>query len=189
MTNPRTFWNNKILNWEAGRYGEREGVRKSILERLADRSSSSLQRRQQLAVDLIARHVKGRCITEIGCGSGLLAERLISAGAESYVGVDISDVAIEAAHERISGSAMAGRITFAAAPVDAMPDLHPDAIVVSFGLLDWLNDGELASLFARQGGRDFLHSFSERRASPSQLLHRLYVYAAYGHRTGAYVPR
>ena len=97
MTNPRTFWNNKILNWEAGRYGEREGVRKSILERLADRSSSSLQRRQQLAVDLIARHVKGRCITEIGCGSGLLAERLISAGAESYVGVDISDVAIEAA--------------------------------------------------------------------------------------------
>ena len=59
----------------------------------------------------------------------------------------------------------------------------------SLGLLDWLNDEEIKILLKKTNRTDCLHSFSELRSDFSQILHRLYVQIAYGHRTGKYVPR
>lgn len=184
---PKSFWEKKILTWEEGRYEPRK-ARGSLLERIADASSSSLRYRIQIAVELLEPHIKGRSVLEIGCGSGLIAQRFLEAGAASYHGIDIAEAAIEIANQRKREQGWSERITFAVGTVRDMATVTHD-VVVSLGVLDWLTDEELAILFARQGKADFLHAIAEKRLSISQALHRAYVQVSYGHRTGAYRPR
>jgi SAM-dependent methyltransferase len=183
---PRAFWNAKILGWEASRYGG--AISPDLVEDLAGRVSSSLRFRLDAAARLLAPHIFGRHVVELGCGSGLLAERLLELGAASYRGYDISDVAIARAKQRATHSSWGNAMRFTVA---ALTDLPPqgDAQVVSLGLIEWLTPAELGHLFAlgRQGS--CLHAFSERRCSMSQLIHRAYVKFSYGWKSGGYVPR
>jgi hypothetical protein len=68
----KQFWEDKILTWEDGRYGE-EVKAGSWLERIANRASGSLRFRLTITKELLASHVKGKHIVELGCGSGFLA--------------------------------------------------------------------------------------------------------------------
>jgi SAM-dependent methyltransferase len=181
---PQGFWDAKILRWEADRYGS---APESWLERIAHRASDSVRFRMELAARLLTPHVRGRKVIEVGCGSGLLAGAVVEAGAASYTGFDISTVAIAAARER-AASAGLGRACFVVADAADLKNVDAD-VVVSLGLVDWLDDAALETLFAVAKGADVVHTFSERRASPAQWLHRLYVHLAYGRRTGAYIPR
>jgi SAM-dependent methyltransferase len=184
---PKDFWEKKILTWEEGRYEPRK-ARGTLLERIADASSASLRYRIKVGVELLEPHVKGRSVLEVGCGSGLVAQRFIDLGATSYHGIDIAEAAIEIANQRKKEQGWSDRVTFA---VDTVKDMAPvkHDIVFSLGVLDWLTDPELEALFAKQGKADFLHAIAEKRASISQYLHRAYVHMSYGHRTGAYRPR
>ena len=185
----REFWNKKILGWEEGRYDLSSSNSASLLERIADYASRSLRYRQTLVIDLLGNRLSGRPVVEVGCGSGLLATKFISAGATSYLGVDLSDAAILEARRRVAVCGAGANISFQSADVRDLHSLPKHAIVVSTGLLDWLSDDELDYLFRWQHGADFLHSISERRLSAKQWLHRLYTYLAYGRRNGGYVPR
>jgi SAM-dependent methyltransferase len=171
----KAFWNAKILGWEDSRYAAAPG----LFGRVA---SSSLRFRLDIASRLLAPHVVGRRVVEIGCGSGLLAERLLALGAASYQGYDLAEVAIRRARERAPREARFD--------VAAVADLasQGDALVISLGLVDWLTLADCDRLFAL--GRDgaCLHAVSERRRSPTQLLHRAYVHCAYGRETG-FAPR
>ena len=184
---PRGFWEEKILGWEADRYGP-GSPGASWLERLARRASGSLRARQAAAKDLLSRHVAGRRVVELGCGSGLLAEGLIEAGAASYLGIDLARNAVEGARARVQASPHASRIRFETGDVAALPPLAAD-LVFSLGLFDWLSLEQIEAVFASSGGADYLHAIAEKRVSLSQWLHRLYVFLSYGHRTGGYVPR
>ncbi len=184
---PRRFWEEKILRWEADRYGP-GSPGASWLERLARRASGSLRARQAVAKDLLSRHVAGRRVVELGCGSGLLAEPLIEAGATRYLGIDIARNAVEGARARAQASPHASRIRFETADVTALPPLSAD-LVFSLGLFDWLSLAQIEAVFAAGGDCDYLHAIAEKRLSLSQSLHRLYVFLSYGHRTGGYVPR
>jgi SAM-dependent methyltransferase len=183
---PKTFWNAKILGWEASRYGG--GAAPGVIEGLAGRASSSLRFRLDLAARLLAPHLAGRRVVELGCGSGLLAERLMTLGAASYQGYDLSDVAIERAEQRSARSPRREAMRFAVAAVADLPP-QGDALIVSLGLVDWLAPADLDHLFAlgRQGS--CLHAVSERRRSATQLIHRAYVQLSYGRRNGGYAPR
>ncbi|MFM9941884.1 MAG: methyltransferase domain-containing protein [Hyphomicrobiaceae bacterium] len=184
---PKDFWEKKILTWEEGRYEPRK-AKGSILERIADASSRSLRFRIKVGVELLAPHVKGRSVLEIGCGSGLVAQRFIDLGATSYHGIDIAEAAIAIADKRKVEQKWSDRITFKVDSVRNMPKVKHD-IVFSLGVLDWLTDEELAIMFEKQGKADFLHAIAEKRHSLSQYAHRAYVHVSYGHKTGAYVPR
>ena len=183
---PRSFWDAKILGWEDSRY-QAPLAAPTWLERLAGSVSTSLRFRQEAALALLAPHLPGRRLVELGCGSGRLAARLTALGAAAYHGFDISPVAIARARERVAGSPHADRIRFEVGGVAELPPLG-DALVVSLGLFDWLNDAEIEHVLAigRQGA--YVHAASERRWSFQQMLHRLYVHLSYGRRTG-YVPR
>lgn len=184
---PKAFWEDKILTWEKGRYAA-PAKSGNILERIADASSRSLRYRLQIAVELLTPHVKGKSILEVGCGSGLIAQQFIDAGAVSFHGIDIAENAIINANRLKKEEGWSDRITFAIGTVNTMPPVTQD-IVLSLGVLDWLTDEELAVLFERQGRADFLHAIAEKRNSVSQYLHRAYVQVSYGHRTGGYRPR
>jgi SAM-dependent methyltransferase len=184
---PRGFWEDKILRWEADRYGQ-GAPGAGLLERLARRASRSLRARLSSAREILCRNVKGRRVVELGCGSGLLAEPLVEAGAESYLGLDIARNAIEGARERVRSSPSASRIRFDVADVGLLPPLAAD-VVFSLGLFDWLTLAQIESVFAAGGDSDYLHAIAEKRVSLSQYVHRAYVFVAYGHRTHGYVPK
>lgn len=186
-TDPKKFWEDKILTWEEGRYEPRK-AKGSLLERIADASSRSLRYRIQVGVELLKDHVKGKSVLEVGCGSGLVAQNFIDAGATRYVGFDIAENAIAIANKRKQDKGWSDRISFHVGSIDAMPAVTED-IVFSLGVLDWLTDAELEILFARQGKAHFLHAIAEKRMSLSQYAHRAYVQVSYGHKTGAYRPR
>jgi SAM-dependent methyltransferase len=184
---PKAFWEEKLLTWEEGRYGPRKS-KGGLLERIADASSRSLRYRLKIGVELAAPFVKRRSVLEVGCGSGLVAQRFIDAGAARYVGIDIAESAIEIANQRKAEQGWSERITFRVDTIRDMPRVGED-FVFSLGVLDWLTDEELAILFEKQGKADFLHAIAEKRRSLSQYAHRAYVHVAYGRRTGAYRPR
>ncbi len=184
---PKDFWEEKILTWEEGRYEPRKS-KGSLMERIADASSRSLRYRIKVSVDLLKEHVKGKSVFEVGCGSGLVAQKFIDYGATKYVGIDIAETAIDIANKRKADQGWSDRISFHVGTVRDMKPVVED-IVFSLGVLDWLTDEELAILFERQGRADYLHAIAEQRMSLSQYAHRAYVHIAYGHRTGAYRPR
>ncbi len=184
---PKQFWEDKIITWEEGRYEPRT-AKGSILERIADASSRSLRYRIQVGVELLHDHVKGKTVLEVGCGSGIIAQKFIDAGATSYVGFDIAENAIKIANKRKADQGWSDKISFHVGSIDTMPAVKED-VVFSLGVLDWLTDAELATLFAKQGKAQFLHAIAEKRKSLSQYAHRAYVQVSYGHKTGAYRPR
>jgi len=182
---PKQFWETKLLAWEKGRYGARDR-RPGPLEWIADRSSMSLRFRVAITPELLRPFLPGRRVVELGCGSGLLAAKLLAHGAAGYLGIDIAETAIRRARERYD--AHDPRIRFEVDSVAATPPLAAD-LVISLGLFDWLDDGEIAAAFRKSGSADFLHAIAERRPGFQQWLHRSYVHLAYGRRTGGYRPR
>lgn len=183
---PRDFWEAKILPWEQGRYDQSPAT--SWLERVADRASRSLRFRLHSAGELLAPHVQGKRILDLGCGTGRLGPALLQAGASHYIGIDIAPTAIRAAQERAEREGWAHQATFVTGDLDTLAE-HPADVIVSLGLTDWLTDNQLSRLWQLGGDAAYLHAISERRPSPAQLAHRLYVWLAYGHRTGSYIPR
>lgn len=186
-TEPKQFWEDKILEWEKSRYSKTVKDQ-SFLEQLAGRASDSLRYRLHLGVQLLVPYVKGRRVIELGCGSGLIAEALLDSGAKSYLGVDISEKAIDVAKQRLVDAGLGQKADFLAADVLALPAIEGD-IVLSLGLLDWLTLSEVSTVLKQTSGMEYAHSFSEKRMSIGQLIHRAYVNISYGHRTGSYVPR
>ncbi len=183
---PRQFWEEKILRWEENRY--RSASNETLLERVASHLSDSLRFRITITGDLLSRFAKGRRVVEVGCGSGLLAERLMAAGAVSYTGYDIAPAAIAAARQRVEPLGYGTSIRFEVGAANDLPHLQAD-IVFSLGLLDWLSPAEIDALFRASGNADWFHAIAERRNDFSQMVHRLYVYLGYGHRTGSYLPQ
>jgi SAM-dependent methyltransferase len=185
MVDPKQFWETKVLAWEQGRYG-RPDRPPNMLEWIADRSSMSLRFRVAITPELLKPFLANKHVAELGCGSGILAEKLVEYGAASYLGIDIAEAAIMKARKRYGESDT--RIRFEVDSVAGMTPLAAD-LVISLGLLDWLTDDEIADVFRKSGPADFLHAVAERRPGLQQLLHRSYVYLAYGHRTDSYRPR
>ncbi len=183
---PKAFWDAKILGWEASRYGG--AAAPDVVEGLAGRASSSLRFRLDCAARLLGPHLAGRRVVELGCGSGLLAERLLALGAASYHGFDISAAAIAKARDRAAASPLGAAMRFDVAAVAELPP-QGDAVVMSLGLVDWLDAAELDHLFGLGRHGSCFHAVSERQPTAAQLVHRAYVQLSYGWKSGGYRPR
>ena len=181
---PKQFWESKILSWEQGRYG-RPDRPMGLVEWIADRSSMSLRFRVAAIPELLRPFLANKRVIELGCGSGLLAGKLVEYGAASYLGIDIAESAIEKARQSYRGN---DRIEFLVSDIEDIQKISAD-LVISLGLFDWLTDQEMSSVFRKSGASNFLHAIAERRPGFQQWLHRCYVQLAYGYRTGSYRPR
>jgi len=142
----------------------------------------------QVVAEIISPQVAGKEVVEIGCGSGLLSKIVVSAGAQSYLGIDISSAATDRASLAAQSWDMKGQTSFQTCEIMNIDHIDAD-IVLSLGLVDWLNDREIDHLLFLGNQAHFLHSFSEHRATISQQIHRLYVSIAYGYKTAEYRPR
>jgi SAM-dependent methyltransferase len=181
---PKQFWEAKLLAWEEGRYGRPDRPR-GLLEWIANRSSMSLRFRVAITPELLRPYLANKRVVELGCGSGIMAGKLIEYGAASYLGIDIAESAVETARARYGDNP---KVRFLASSVAEMQPLSAD-LVISLGLFDWLTDDEIIDLFRKSGSADFLHAIAERQRGIQQWLHRSYVQLAYGYRTNSYRPR
>lgn len=163
----REYWNQRILGWEAKRYG---------ISRMLDPLSWPLRLRLSRAKSLLHSFLQdGDRLLELGCGSGGLAQALVLATAGKlpffYKGVDISDRAISSASARNLGA----RFEFVAGDATSNAALSEGFHVTVFlGLVDWLNDEQLKLLFASLRSEVLLFSFSELRNSAFALPYALY---------------
>jgi len=180
----KQFWETKLLGWEQGRYGSPDRPL-GLLEWIANRSSSSLRFRVSIVPELLKPFLASKKVVELGCGSGLIAQKFLDYGAANYLGIDIAESAIEKARARHGKDT---RMQFQVGSVGELPPLSAD-LVVSLGLFDWLTDEEIAKVFRQSGNAEFLHAIAERRPGVQQWLHRSYVQLAYGYRTDQYRPR
>lgn len=181
--NKQFFWDKKILGWENDKYTPPEGW----FRRLFD-ANRSLKKRQLIAQNILCQVVKGKSVLEIGCGTARLLPSIMRAGAATYVGVDLSPVAIDEAKKGHQALLSRGNVNLFQSDAISLEQIDAD-ICFSLGLLDWLELDEIGQMMARVKCQYYLHSFSERRRSFQQFVHKIYIYLFYGHRTKTYVPR
>jgi len=177
---PKVFWDRKILQWEHDKYV------KPPWGGLFD-VNAALKGRMSVARGLL-RHATGLSVVELGCGSGFLLPYLKEVKIRSYLGVDLSKVALEAARERAAGLDLDFHCEFVESPVQDFA-IPPTDLCFSLGLLDWLSLEEAGLVLADNSPRYFFHSFSERQFALKRLVHQAYVFSFYGHKSGGYVPK
>ena len=169
----KEFWDNKIIQWEDGRYLNKNN---SFFEKLSDYFSSSLLFRRKKSLDFLKNlNVQNKIVYELGCGSGFLAKDILDLGASKYVGLDISSEAIDRAN-KINANLIKNNkcIFFCGRPNDFL-DIEYD-ILFSLGFIDWIYDHEIDDLIKFTNlEKPFFHSFSAlNKKSISQYFHRLY---------------
>lgn len=184
MIDQRRFWEAKIETWERSIYSRRRFSSRALLDSLAAPFRVLLRKRLEVAVELVKGHIRGKVVLDCGCGTGILLSRLAPYGPKKLIGVDIAAPAIEAARA-VAGRHPGVAMEFLRADVreDASPLREAD-LVTAIGFIDYFSPAELARFTAAVGERLFLYSFPERRLSPRELLHKVYLRLA--HCPGAY---
>ena len=184
--NNEKYWETRILGWEQSAY-HREQTPKTHLN-MWDRLAIALRQdrmyeRMDIALDLIAPHVKGLTVLDVGCGSGRFAHRLLESGAERVIGVDIASAAIKAANAALVESGVdQDRLRFLQMDVTT-PDLQLPAadLVTALGVIEYFDANTLRTfmqnLRAPRFVLDFPFSAKKRRAFLRWLLRGIYLRA------------
>lgn len=150
------YWMKKLDDWDESRYRAHPRL-------------NPIASRSKLAFEILAPHIGGKKLLELGCGRGRLAEPLLDRGAQIYKGVDLNPPA----------SSNNPKIQFVRSELLKTPRFAEMDIVFSLGLVDWLNDTEIRWLGDISKDRYFLHSFSLQGSSLSQYAHRLFSLVNY----------
>jgi len=186
-TDKKKFWEDKIIGWEDIRY-KRLSDNQNYFEKFVNKTNKTLIFRLKTALEILKPLVGEKKVVELGCGSGFLAKEIISYGASSYTGYDISENAINRAVNLSNENNYNNKAKFFSKSILEMDDLDAD-YVFSLGLTDWLDDSEINHLFKISKNAENLHSISEEKKSISQFLHKAYVFLSYGRKTNGYAPR
>lgn len=175
MTSPpdiRAYWDRKIIEWEDS---IRTRSKVSPLERLAARFRKPIVNRAQLALEILAPHVRDRTVLELGCGSGFFARNLQRVARPAHVtGVDFSSAAIHRAQEQGQREGLSGSATFLVGNAAEM-ELPRADVTIGLGFLDYLDQAEIRGLFARIQSPWILFTFSRSDRSLRRALHILYL--------------
>lgn len=167
------YWNSKIIEWEDSMI---KGKKVSIVERFASYFRKPLAYRSDICLKLIAPHVKGKDVLEIGCGSGYFLFKLSEkARPKTISGIDISKEAIKRA-SKIAEDLYGANNAFYFKDSDIMKTELPSSyITIGLGLLDYLTKEEIADLFFRIKSDYFLFTFPKRDFSLLRFIHVIYM--------------
>ena len=168
MSFKKDFWNKKILSWEKNKYKK---VSRGFDVNL------SVKHRLHLASSVLSQMSEKTSLLELGCGSGLFWERIKTLNLKSYTGVDFSKTAIGAFQNKIQDFKNKDRISLFCE--DCIEASHSSDIVISLGLFDWISMEKIKKISEKHKESWYLHSFSEKRLSLSQIAHSLYSFINY----------
>ena len=162
MLTKKEFWNQKIASWEKNKYKKRYFD-----------VNSSVKFRLETASNLLNQISTGKSVLELGCGSGLLWERIRLSNMKYYKGIDFSKTAISAFSKKIQNSKYQKTVSLSCE--DCIENSYSTDIIVSLGLLDWISIEKMKKLAKNYKNSWFLHSFSEKKYSPAQFIHSFYA--------------
>jgi len=155
----REFWEKKIFGWERARYSPWLYFYPP---------SWPIRRRLNSAYKILCERVAQDCsILELGCGSGLLAEKARSRY-RNYLGIDLSEKAVQAARRRVP------EFKFIAQDV-LHGDLEQGDVTVFLGLVDWLGEGDFEKLIGKIKSSRILFSYTRNLGWEPYRMYRLAV--------------
>jgi cyclopropane fatty-acyl-phospholipid synthase-like methyltransferase len=157
------YWKEHVISWEASAYYKDSGKQPRFWDRLSTLfRGRGMYVRMDAALRLIAPHLKGLTVLDIGCASGRFAFELLEAGAKRIIGVDISPAAIQAANERRAGSPFADRLEFKVIDL-TQPDAElPQVDLISaLGVIEYFDPTALSALLGKFKTRYFLIDFPD----------------------------
>ena len=172
----RIFWDRHITAWSASAYERTKQL--PFLEKIAQPFRKHLQERQDMAVAMLLRW-SPTTVLELGCGTGEFASATLRASPtiKRYTAIDISDVAIVKAAERVRQSVERDiDLTVRSGSVE---DLAPSAFedfdaVVGLGLLPYLTDAGFENLSTICRNKRFLLDDHPKEPTFFNGLHFLY---------------
>ncbi len=157
------YWKKHVMNWEAGAYYRDAGRAMPFWERVAALlRGNGMYVRMEAARKMVAPHVRGLTVLDIGCASGRFAFQLMEAGAQKVIGLDVSPEAIEAANRRRSLSPYADRLEFRVGDL-RQPSLELPQVdlITALGVLEYFDAPSLDALLAKFRTRYFLLDFPD----------------------------
>lgn len=176
MTNQESYWENKIIGWEKTIYNDKIFIKTSLLEKVAARFRGILKKRLDVTEKLVAPYIKNKIVIDLGCGSGILIQRLLQYEPKKIIGVDIAKSAIKLAEKNIKEAKEERKAKFICVDVRGNAKILKDGdIIIGVGFIDYFNDKELLALFKNLKGKKILLSFPEKILSLREILHRIYL--------------
>lgn len=180
---PSAFWNKKILTWEKDKYFTKP------MSLINFDVNSSVKTRLELARSILKEIAPSLTVLELGCGSALLMNDIIAFGANKYIAIDISPVAIEAAKQKALNSDIISKVELLTNNIKDIAPIKVD-VCFSLGLFDWLDLKDINFLHKQIDAKYYFHSFSEKKTfSPQQIFHKIYVYLMYGYKNNQNIPK
>lgn len=172
------YWKHNVMEWERTIYDTRH-KEISFMERIAGlfRKNIMIDRRDS-AVRLLADHVKGRTVVDLGCAGGYLCQELLSAGAKKVIGIDISPSAIESAKIRFRElNIPAEKYDFFAKNLNDADFSVPSCdFIVSLGVILYMRGGEIDSFFSKLKGKPIFIDYWEKGMwwDPTAIVYFIY---------------
>jgi SAM-dependent methyltransferase len=159
--NPKKYWEEKLLSWEQARYSRWAS---------AHPFAWTVRSRFFKASKLISERIpKGSSVFEIGCGSGLLAERLVDIAGQ-YKGIDIAENAIQLARTRVNHP----KFEFYAGDLLDL-EYEPADLTVLLGVVDWLDPKGVDHMISKIQSKLILISHTQASQWSPYTLYRKIV--------------
>ena len=166
------YWDNKILEWEKSYFDNGLDTEPNFIEKIASKFRGPLIIRKQNLISLISSNIKDLRICEFGCGTGDLSEILIQKGAASYVGIDISQSAVNFANNKFLKNS---KISFSKSDVADLNNIPDADLYFGLGFIDYLTLEENIKLFGYLNNKKFIFSFPEKKINIINILQEIYL--------------
>ena len=151
------FWNQEILNWTKKSYDS------------PNKNFQPIIARKKIAESLLDRANKPLRILEVGCG----CTQISPSKYKSYLGIDSAEKAISLNKRNYSENV---NVKFIHKRIKDLSteDLKDYNLILSLGVIDWIEDNEVKKLFELSKDKLFIHSFSNKNKSLQQLAYKVF---------------
>jgi cyclopropane fatty-acyl-phospholipid synthase-like methyltransferase len=176
------YWKEHVMSWDASAYYKDTDEKPLFWDRVSTLlRGEGMYVRMEAALRLVAPHIKGLTVLDLGCAVGRFAFRLLEAGAERVIGVDVSPAAIEAANQHRVQSPYADRLEFKVMDLTSASIELPEVdLITALGVIEYFDPPTLSRLLGKFKTRYFLIDFPDsagrRRNWMIWQLRRVYLF-------------
>lgn len=184
MTNQKSesakYWEEHLLSWEAGAYYKEGSSNATWWDRLSSVfRGDAMYVRMKTALELVAPHIAGKTVLDIGCASGRFAYQMIRAGAQKVYGIDISNEALELARKGAAELGMQDKLEFSSTDVVQPNSPLPQVdLVTALGVIEYFNAEDMSAFLGNLRTKYFLLDFPDygrKKEFPTWILRQVYI--------------
>ncbi|RJP54952.1 MAG: class I SAM-dependent methyltransferase [Anaerolineaceae bacterium] len=184
MTNPKSksaaYWEEHLKSWEAGAYYKEGRHNANWWDRLSSVfRGDAMYVRMNTALELLAPHVKGTTVLDVGCASGRFVFQLINAGAQKVYGTDISNEILELAKSRSIELGVQDKTDFSVMDVVQPNSPLPQVdVVTALGVIEYFDAKDMSAFLGNLRTKYFLLDFPDhgrKKEFPTWVLRQVYI--------------